>query len=586
MKKTNDMEEYIEEITQTYFGTTLVEGIAKGIPFYLNPCPIVSKETNLPQKEVESEVHRFKSALMRTQGELEKISKAPLNEKSAQVVHIMQAHLEILKDPFWSSVEEKIRQTKKNAEYVVELVVNEWETHFTRLKDPFFQERAKDIEHLSKRVLTNLSSKFQNPIEKLEERRIVFAEEISSTDVLEADPKYVGAFVTTQGGLTSHAAIIAKAKGIPFITSVSFLPSDLKGTQEVIVDAFEKKVIFCPRPEMIKEYQKKVQLLKIEKQKEKKLPIDAKMKDGNPIDLLCNIEMIEEVDLIHSAKANGIGLVRSEYFLLKDSKFFDEKVQFETFKEIAIRAKNLPVTIRTFDISHEEFSNLVNEDIPKNPALGYRGLRWLLKHEDLFKTHLRAILKASHYGLLKVMFPMVCDLEELKAAKAILDKVKHELTLEQIPFDSKIEVGCMLEVPSSCILCDFFVPFVDFFSIGTNDLMQYTMAVDRRAFFYDMHPAVVSLIDRVAHSAKKFGKQISICGEAASNPKYTALFIGLGIYELSMSAKSISQIKSILSKMDLEYVSKVAKKALYMTSGQELDDFLTQEFQSLLKLHS
>ncbi|NGX30924.1 MAG: Phosphoenolpyruvate-protein phosphotransferase [Chlamydiae bacterium] len=585
------MKEHVEEITQTYFGTTLVEGIAIGKPFYLKPQHIILEETSLQNKEVESEVSRFRSALQKTQFELEKISKIPVNEKSMQVAHIMQAHLEILKDPFWSSVEEKIRQTHKNAEYVVSLIVDEWGSHFNRLKDPFFQERAKDIEHLSTRVLTNLSSKFKHTIETLDEMRIVFADEISSTDALEADPKFVGAFVTTQGGLTSHAAIIAKAKGIPFVTSIGFLPSDLETIKEIIVDATDGKVIFYPKPEMSKLYQKKIQLRKIETKKQETLHKMAKMKDGKIIDLFCNIEMLEEVDLIHDCKTQGIGLVRSEYFLLKDPKFFHEEHQFEVFKEITKRARHLPVTIRTFDISHEEFSSLVGEEMPKNPALGYRGLRWLLKNPDIFKTHLRAILRASHFGKLCIMFPMVCDVEELKAAKGVLANVKQELRLEQIPFNAKMQVGCMLEVPSACMMCECLAPHVDFFSIGTNDLMQYSMAVDRRAsfhksFFYDMHPSVIKMMEYVSKICQQKNKPLSVCGEAASNPKYTPIFIGLGIHSLSMSAKSISQIKSILAKMDQTFAKNVVQRALKTKSGQELDDLLTKQFQKLLKSHA
>lgn len=574
-------------------GAALSGGIAFGKPLYLEMQAIEVEEVTLHKGDVEGEIKRYQAALNRTQSDLERLEGADVASQNVQVAHIVQAHLEMLKDPMLTTqVVDTIRETQKNAESVMQGIIKEWSSHTNFIKDDFFRERAKDIEFLSHRVLGNLREHLRSSLEELEDPRIVIASEIASTDALEASPGIVAAFVTRDGAPTSHAAIIAKAKSIAYVMGAPLAPEDLLGVERMIVDGTSGIVILNPTESTMDIYVEK-------RQKEmrrraawlKNRAAHPQMADGMPVELLANIGQVSEAKEAFERGARGIGLVRSEYLLLGEGHLDDEEGQFELYREIARSCQEYPAIIRTLDIAQEDLARRVGEERPDMPAL-YRGLRWLLKNEAVFREHLRAILRASAYGKLKIMFPMVTDIAEFDQASALVGEVKDELSKEHSHFDPDIEIGCMIENPAAAIVSDAFAKKCDFFAIGTNDLTQYSIATDRRSqinsdLFCPMHPVVVRLIDQVVRSAKASGIPVSACGDTASNPRYTALFLGLGVDHLSMPAGQFDEIKHLLAHIDMEYARDIAKAALEIASGGEMSRFLNKEYgKVMLKIES
>lgn len=564
---------------QTIFGIGLSSGIAFGRAEIVSYQDVCLEEKTLPSEEVESEISRYKKALDRTQIELEAIHDSSPSVQNEQVSHIMQAHIEMLKDPLLTTeVENAIRSTQKNAEAVMHGLISAWQEHTSFQKDPFFKERSKDIQDLSHRVLSNLGVDVSFSLDKLDEMSIVVAPEIASIHALEAHPDKVSGFVTKIGASTSHAAIIAKARGTPYVTGIDL--SDAEGIERIIIDGDAGKVILNPSLKTIEAY-KKVQKEQLHRAARlaKKAPSTFHMQGGPTIELMANIALAEETKQAKEAGANGIGLVRSEYLIMGEGRLLNEEEQFNLYREIAESTGELPAIVRTLDISQEDLAELAGEAMPASPAL-YRGMRWLLKNRSFFEGHLRAIVRASAYGNLKVMFPMVTDVSELKEALELLDKVTQELKV------SPLSVGCMIENPAAALLCEAFTKYVDFFAIGTNDLTQYSTATDRRfsfdrEVFCPMHPVVVRLIARIAEVALEHKIGVLACGDAASDPLYAPIFLGLGLRTLSMPSRCISLMGDYISKLSLEEAQAAANHALEIESGAEMAQFL-EDFQKEL----
>ena len=564
---------------QTIFGIGLSSGIAFGRAEVISRKAVCLEEKTLPSEEVESEISRYKKALDRTQTELEAIHDSAPSVQNEQVSHIMQAHIEMLKDPLLTTeVENAIRSTQKNAEAVMHGLISAWQEHTSFQKDPFFKERSKDIQDLSHRVLSNLGVDVTFSLDKLDEMSIVVAPEIASIHALEAHPDKVSGFVTKIGASTSHAAIIAKARGTPYVTGVDL--SDAGEIERIIIDGDEGKVILNPSIQTIETY-KKLQKEQMQRavRLAKKAPLVFQMKKGPTVELMANIALAEEAKQAKEAGANGIGLVRSEYLIMGEGRLLGEEEQFHLYRRIAESTGELPAVVRTLDISQEDLAELAGEAMPASPAL-YRGMRWLLKNRTFFKEHLRAIVRASAFGCLKVMFPMVTDISELKEALQLLEEVTKELKLEPL------SVGCMIENPAAALMCEAFVKYVDFFAIGTNDLTQYSTATDRRfsfdrEVFCPMHPAVVRLIARITSVALDHKIGVLACGDAASEPLYAPIFLGLGIRTLSMPSRCISSMGDYIQKLTLSEAEAAAHRALEIESGAEMAQFL-EDFQKEL----
>lgn len=454
------------------------------------------------------------------------------------------------------------------------------------MKDMYFRERFVDLEDVYERVIQHLRCRYKINWKELPENTILFARKITPSDVAEADFSCVKGFVTELGGETSHAAIMAKSKGIPYVCNLEFNANHVLSSCSVVLDARDGTVILNPSQETLHAFQVTQQRLSVHlSDLHKNKHYFSQTIDGYPICLSANIEIEEELPLIHQNNADGIGLFRSEYLFFLKNAFPSEEEQYRVYKQMIEQLQDKTCVIRTFDIGGDKLSHLQKLSTPEhNPFLGCRAIRFLLKEKDIFKKQLRAILRASRYGQVNIMFPMVSSLPELTDAKKLLEEVKQDLQKEGIEYDDKIPIGCMIEVPSAVLICDVLAKECDFFSIGTNDLIQYALAVDRcneaMSYLYKpSHPSVIRAIKMVVSEAHRNGIPVSVCGEIAADPRFTALLLGLGIDELSVSPKNLPMIKNSIRHTSIVEASQLAENILRMSTASDIMHVLIQSYE-------
>lgn len=528
----------------------------------------------LPE-QVEAEWRRFDSALKKCYDDLAGIRfRLEKEEVQKGVVAILDAHLQMIQDP---GLIDKTRQRiegLESAESAFCQVVESYLARFRKIKDPFFRERAHDIRDISFRVARYLCHQERSLLDTLDEPSILFMEEISSTLVAEISSEKVAGIITTTGSETSHAAILARAKGIPYITGIR--KETLSGGfgEKVVLDGFSGRIMLNPSRETMKRF-----LLERECQNRREGELEAMRDlkaetfDGYRMRLSANIDHEAELELLHRYGGDGVGLFRSEIAFLKESAFPDEEAQYRIYRSIVKKMKGLPLVIRTFDIGGDKGGET------ENPYLGTRAIRYLLKEKSVFKTQLRAILRAAYDAEVSVMFPMISGLSELKEAKRLLRQVEMELEKEGVPFKKGIGVGSMVEIPSAAILSDLIAKECDFISIGTNDLVQYSLAVDRGMdhlsdFHTPTHPGVIRLIKTVVSEANRQGIPVTICGEIAADPRFTALLLGLGVQELSVSARHIPYVKQAIRKTGIVQAARLAEEVLNLDDPEEIVRYL------------
>lgn len=577
-------------------GTTLSKGVAIGPLFFFTssldnilPChPILIGQ-------VEKECDRFQKALAKSRLDIERIRGGLVAAKVQQgVIAILDAHLQIMLDPSLIRLTEEEISKLCPAETAFQTVIDHYIDRFSKLKDPFFRERACDIQDISRRVVSYLCEMKFDQWESIDEPSILVSEELSSSIVAELSPKKVIGIITSKGSDTSHSAILARAKGIPYITGV-----DIQDLQErvqfnkktpVILDAREGFLILEPTLSSLKHFLEAKSVIEGETRALfTSKDLKAETIDGYEIKLSANIDVEGELDLLHQYGGQGVGLFRSEYVFLKHERFPSEEEQFEIYKDIIQKMDGLPIVIRTFDVGGDKgsFHNTAKED---NPYLGCRAIRFLLKEKSIFRTQLRAILRAAVFGDVGLMFPMVSGLSELKEAKQLLQQVENELKEEGIPFQQKIRLGSMIEVPSAAIVADLIAKECDFLSIGTNDLVQYSLAVDRgnellSGIYTPTHPGVIRLIKTVVTEANRQGIPVTVCGEIAADPRFTPLLMGLGVHELSVSARYIPIIKHQIRRMTIVRAAHLAEEVLNLGEPQEIAALLEKEYLASLILY-
>ncbi|GAB4184353.1 MAG: phosphoenolpyruvate--protein phosphotransferase [Simkaniaceae bacterium] len=559
-------------------GSPVSDGIAIGNLYFLEdvqeePLP----DFTIKASEVEKEIQRYRKALTSSRKDLHELQSILVREGSTEAVTIIDSHIQMLEDPLITTVmEEKIRQMLKNTESVFRSVMSDYENRFSRIDDTFFQQRLMDVKDLSKRILRHLHPKnLKNPIP---ENSVVFALELVPSDTAEAQSSKICAFLTQFGGETSHAALIARSKGIPFVASLDMdmLKDQMAAT--VIVDGRTGKVIVNPCTDTLEHYQRlRSQVHEQYFHMMQDVEHKTETKDGYKIDVLANIESLDDLDLLHRHKAAGIGLFRSEFlFLHKELFSFSEEEQFYIYRQIIEKAKGLPIVFRVFDVGGDKNVSASALEEP-NPALGCRAIRYLLRHKDVFRTQVRAILRANceMEGIVWILLPLISDLEEFRESKTFIREVEKELKEEGFKIQEPISIGSMIEVPSAAITCDLIAKESDFLSIGTNDLVQYTLAADRsNPVISDMyrpaHPSILRLIRTIlnfAHSEKKY---VGLCGEMASNPLFTALLLGLGVETFSCAPRYIPLLKKMISQISLEEAKKLAKEIIALSTPQEV----------------
>ena len=549
-------------------GIAASNGIAIA-PVYLLTEPDLSFET-VTIDDTAAEITRFEQAIAQTTTEItaiRDIAKESLGDEEAQV---FEAHLLVVADPeFTDQVKGQVESDKVNAETALKNVSDMFIQIFASMEDnPYMQERAADIKDVSERMLAALLGvKLPSPA-TISEEVIVIAHDLTPSDTAQLNKKYVKAFVTNIGGRTSHSAIMARSLEIPAIVGSQSITSSVKDGDLIIVDALEGEVILNPTEEEIKQYEEKHAGYESQKAEWAKLvSSESVTKDGKHVELAANIGTPKDVVGVLENGGDGVGLYRTEFLYMDSADFPTEDEQYEAYKTVLESMNGKGVVVRTMDIGGDK--ELPYLDLPEemNPFLGYRAIRISLDQTDMFKTQVRALLRASVHGDLRIMFPMIATLQEFRSAKKIYDEMKAELISEGVAVSETIQVGIMVEIPAAAVLAKQFAKEVDFFSIGTNDLIQYTMAADRMnervSYLYQPYnPSILTLIKNVIDASHAEGKWTGMCGEMAGDQMAVPLLLGMGLDEFSMSATSILQTRSLISKLDSEAMTALADKAL------------------------
>ncbi len=549
-------------------GIAASDGVAIA-PVYLLTEPDLSFET-VTIEDYATEVARLEQAIVQTTEEISAIrdiAKESLGEEEAQV---FEAHLLVVADPeFTGQVKSQIETDKVNAETALKNVSDMFIQIFESMEDnPYMQERAADIKDVAERMLAALLGvKLPSPA-TISEEVIVIAHDLTPSDTAQLSKKFVKAFVTNIGGRTSHSAIMARSLEIPAIVGSKSITTSVKDGDIIIVDAFDGVVILNPTADEIKQYEAKRAAYEDQKVEWAKLvKADSVTKDGKHIELAANIGTPKDVVGVLENGADGIGLYRTEFLYMDSADFPTEDEQYEAYKTVLESMNGKGVVVRTMDIGGDKELPYLELPEEMNPFLGYRAIRISLDQTDMFKTQLRALLRASVHGDLRIMFPMIATLQEFRSAKKIYDEMKTELISEGVKVSETIQVGIMVEIPAAAVLAKQFAKEVDFFSIGTNDLIQYTMAADRMnervSYLYQPYnPSILTLIKNVIDASHAEGKWTGMCGEMAGDQTAVPLLLGMGLDEFSMSATSILQTRSLISKLDSEKMVALADKAI------------------------
>ncbi len=503
--------------------------------------------------DIEKEKERFKSALSNTREQLERIKEKAQKEVGAEKAAVFDSHIMLLDDPeFAGAVEMNIESNKVNSEKALQEVIDMYSSIFASMEDEYMRERGADIKDVGKRIMLNLMEKSANSMDDLDKDTIIVAQDLTPSDTAQLDKDKVIAFLTNIGGRTSHSAIMARTLEIPAIVGMQDITESVKNDDVAIVDGIKGIVIINPDKETIEKYEKSKESFLKEKEELKKLiNVETVTKAGKRVEVCGNIGKPQDVHQVLENGGEGVGLFRTEFLYMDRDNMPSEDEQFESYKYAVEKMEGKPVVIRTLDIGGDKKLPYLEMPEEMNPFLGYRAIRLCLDRKELFKVQLRALLRASAFGNLKIMFPMISSLSEFKGAKELLKECMSELRAEGKEFNENLETGIMVEIPAAAICADELAKHVDFFSIGTNDLIQYTLAADRMnekiSYLYDpMHPAVLRLIKMTIDAAHKEGKWCGMCGEMAGDENAIATLVEYGLDEYSMSASSILTAKKII----------------------------------------
>ena len=527
--------------------------------------------------DVEAEINLYKEALVKTTEELQKIKVKAAQNLSEEEAAVFDAHINMANDPeLLSQTTDKIKSESVNAAYAFDEVSNMFIMMFESMDNEYFRERAADIKDIKKRILAHLLGVKVNDPSTIDEQVVIISEDLTPSDTAQLDRNFVKGFATNIGGRTSHSAIMARSLEIPAVVGTKTILEDVKDGDMIILDGLEGNVIVNPTAEQVAHYEEVAKQYEAQKAEWAKLKNEKTVsKDGQHVELAANIGTPKDVEGVLANGGEAVGLYRTEFLYMGRDNFPTEEEQFEAYKAVLEAMGDKPVVVRTLDIGGDKELPYLHLPKEMNPFLGYRAIRLCLDDTDLFRTQLRALLRASAYGKLRIMFPMIATLNEFRSAKALLLEEKAKLVAEGVTVSEEIEVGMMVEIPSAAVLADQFAKEVDFFSIGTNDLIQYTMAADRMnekvSYLYQPYnPSILRLVKMVIDAAHKEGKWTGMCGEMAGDQTAIPLLLGLGLDEFSMSATSILPARSLISKLSKAEMADLAAEALNKSTVEEV----------------
>ena len=561
-------------MSEKYKGIIASNGVAIGTIYLFNREEVAIDESSITDQMVDEEKNRVESAISDYVNELSDTTGAT----DAQI-NIANAHKELLQDPYFSdTINAKIENEKKNSELALNETVNEMVEIMSQIDDEYLKERASDYKDIGYQLMYKLKGIKPKDLSLLEKNSIVISKELTPSDTSNMNKENVIGFATDLGGKTSHTSIIAQTLDIPALVGMNDISDKVKGGEKVIIDGNEGFIILDPSEELISEYE-----VKIKDQEEKRQRLqevkdkEAKTTDGKKIEVSANIGNIEDLKIAIENGCDGVGLFRTELLYMENDHFPTEEEQFEVYKEATELLAEKPLIIRTLDIGGDKGLDYFEFPKEDNPFLGYRAIRLCLDREDIFITQLRALIRASAYGNILIMIPMVINISEFKRSLELIDEIKKEFDQEGIAYNKDLQVGIMIETPASVFMADQFIKYVDFFSIGTNDLSQYTLAVDRgnetiSDLYSNYNPAVLRAIKHVIDESHKAGKWTGMCGQFASDTKATKLLLGLGLDEFSASSAKIAEVKDTILKSSIKEEEEFSKSLLDLETTEEIEE--------------
>ena len=563
-------------------GIGVSNGIAIGKAHLISNALLEVVQYDIDIKNVSNEVKRFDDAITSVKAELNKIkSQLPANSPG-ELGAFVDTHIMILSDKSLSSMPRAIIENDRcNAEWAIKKQMDSVVNQFDQIEDQYLRERKQDVIQVVERVIKILlGHSNQIAVKNQEKLTILVAHDISPADALHFKKHKYAAFITDGGGVTSHTAILSRSLNIPSIVALQNARALIRDNDLIIVDGTQGIVIVNPSLDIQKYYKQLQDLWGNEQEKLQRIKTKKSItKDGSPIHLFANIEVPNDIVSVNASGATGIGLFRTEFLFMNRQDMPDEEEQFLAYKKVAEAMGKKPVTIRTLDSGADKQTALNNKKVSPNPALGLRAIRLCLSEPKVFMTQLRAILRASHFGNIKILFPMLSSISELRQTKLILERAKASLRKEKIKFNEKILIGGMIEIPAAAISADIFAQELDFLSIGTNDLIQYALAIDRTDdavshLYNPLHPAVLKLIALTVKSAHKYKKSIAICGEMAGEPKLTKLLIGMGVEQLSMHPSHILRVKQQVLSSSIKNMKASVHKLLSLNEVDKIETLL------------